>query len=240
MVKKVALLIEGVPMFRHGIRATLERTGEWAVLESVDQAEVSGLAQTHHLVCAILDGSLMTLDPFEVCWMLRRQVPAIGILVLDASPSEERFFAFVVRGANAYERRSIAPEILLDRVQRASCGEYLLGSELLFSRALTREATPDREIRSRKVVAAKPNPCEPESPLSEREIEILQYVAWGNSNKQVGAALKISDQTVKNHITSMLKKLSVNDRTAAVMVAISHRWISMEGPGTSAGRASVP
>jgi DNA-binding NarL/FixJ family response regulator len=59
-------------------------------------------------------------------------------------------------------------------------------------------------------------------------VEILVYIAQGNSNKQIAKSLHISDQTVKNHITSILKKLSVNDRTAAVVHALRHRWISLE------------
>jgi DNA-binding NarL/FixJ family response regulator len=65
------------------------------------------------------------------------------------------------------------------------------------------------------------------TPLSNREIEILDYIARGNSNKEIAKSLKISDQTVKNHITSILKKLSVNDRTAAVVHALKHGWIKM-------------
>jgi DNA-binding NarL/FixJ family response regulator len=66
------------------------------------------------------------------------------------------------------------------------------------------------------------------TPLSAREIEILDYIARGNSNKVIAKSLKISDQTVKNHITSILKKLSVNDRTAAVVHALKKGWIKMD------------
>ena len=67
-------------------------------------------------------------------------------------------------------------------------------------------------------------PC----PLSTREVEILEHIAKGNSNKEIAKLLDISDQTVKNHITSILRKLEVNDRTAAVVYAIKQRWIKME------------
>ena len=62
---------------------------------------------------------------------------------------------------------------------------------------------------------------------------MLDYIARGNSNKEIAKALQISDQTVKNHITSILKKLSVDDRTAAVVHAIRRGWISLESPGTT-------
>jgi DNA-binding NarL/FixJ family response regulator len=65
-------------------------------------------------------------------------------------------------------------------------------------------------------------------PLSAREIEVLDYIARGNSNKEIARALKISDQTEKNHITSILRKLAVNDRTQAVVYALRRGWIKMQ------------
>ena len=63
--------------------------------------------------------------------------------------------------------------------------------------------------------------------LSQRELEVLQYVADGNSNKMIGNLLRISEQTVKNHLTSILSKLEANDRTDAVVIALQQRWISI-------------
>ena len=63
--------------------------------------------------------------------------------------------------------------------------------------------------------------------LSQRELEVLQHVADGNSNKMIGNLLRISEQTVKNHLTSILGKLQANDRTHAVVIALRQRWISI-------------
>ena len=63
--------------------------------------------------------------------------------------------------------------------------------------------------------------------LSQRELEVLQNVAYGNSNKMVGNLLRISEQTVKNHLTSIMSKLQANDRTHAVVIALRQRWISV-------------
>ena len=67
------------------------------------------------------------------------------------------------------------------------------------------------------------------SPLSPREIEILGFVSQGLSNKEIASILHISDQTVKNNITSILRKLHVNDRTQAVIYALRHGWIDLGG-----------
>lgn len=222
------ILAESVPLFRCGVRATLEQAGGWTVLEAANQAEILELAQRHQPDCAILDSGSCGYDALETCWMLRQQVPSIGLLILAHAPHEEQLFQFIRHGTNAYEPRSIAPEMLLDRVQRVSCREYLLGNDFLVARPSTRIA-PGQAIHPLTKAAAPGAEDDPEpSPLSAREMQILQQIAYGNSNKQIGAVLKISDQTVKNHITSTLRKLSVNDRTAAVMHAISRHWISMD------------
>src|SRR5205807_8843735 len=64
--------------------------------------------------------------------------------------------------------------------------------------------------------------------MSAREVVLLHYIAKGNSNKEIARVLKISDQTVKNHITSILRKLAVNDRTQAVVYALRKGWIKMD------------
>ncbi|MEE9325207.1 MAG: response regulator transcription factor [Dehalococcoidia bacterium] len=67
----------------------------------------------------------------------------------------------------------------------------------------------------------------PVEPISPREAELLEYVAYGNSNKQIAVKLDISEQTVKNHMSSILDKLYANDRTHAVVTALRHRWITI-------------
>ena len=67
----------------------------------------------------------------------------------------------------------------------------------------------------------------PVEPISPREAEVLEYVAYGNANKQIGVKLNISEQTVKNHMVSILDKLYANDRTHAVVTALRHGWITI-------------
>ena len=66
------------------------------------------------------------------------------------------------------------------------------------------------------------------APLTHREAQILNYIADGNSNKQIAHILEISEQTIKNHVSSILRKLNANDRTHAAVLAIRHGWISAE------------
>ena len=178
--------------------------------------------------CAILNGTMTSLDPLEICWMLRQQNPTMGIFILASSPDEEHLFQFVKRGASAYETRSISEGMLVDRVRRVCDGEYVVTSEALLSWPSGGSSPPGVTRRHKEVSVSETYESTSTFPLSAREVEMLDYIARGNSNKELAKALQISDQTVKNHITSILKKLSVDDRTAAVVHALRHGWIELE------------
>jgi two-component system, NarL family, nitrate/nitrite response regulator NarL len=217
---------EHIPLLACGIRATLEQTGEWIVLEATDRGGIMEMAQQHTPACAILDGRLGTIDPLDLCWTLRQQVPEMGILILDPTPREERCFEFLLHGANAYELRSIEPALLVDSLCRASIGEYLIRDlgvvQPRVRRPLPCSMHPSVETGTPASQAAT------RPPLSKRQLEILHYIAQGADNKEIAAALHISDQTVKGHITALHKKLSVSGRNAAVMYALRHKWMTLE------------
>src|SRR5258708_20397314 len=144
--------------------------------------------------------------------------------MLTAFEDEEQLFQSMKLGAADYLLKGISPDELVGAVRQVSQGSYIINDS-----ALSRPTVASRVLRTfREMTAEEPPEVQPlYSPLSGREIEILDYIARGNSNKEIAKSLKISDQTVKNHITSILKKLSVNDRTAAVAHALNHGWITL-------------
>ncbi len=220
------LIIDEQPLFREGVRSSLERSGDCEVVgETTDMNDVLDIARTSTPEVVLIDAGLISSDPLEIARQLRHIEPQIAIIILTPSEDEERLFQSIKVGAAAYMTRNITSEELLDTVRKVSHGEYLIQDDVLAkpqlaSRVLKsfRELTVEEEETETKDIY---------SPLSSREVEILDYIARGNSNKEIAKSLKISDQTVKNHITSILKKLSVNDRTAAVVHALRHGWIKM-------------
>ena len=108
-------------------------------------------------------------------------------------------------------------------VRRVGHGEYLINENVL-SRPFVASRVLDEFRELSQVDSATESVF---SPLTPREVEILDCVARGNSNKEIARLLSISDQTVKNHITSILRKLAVNDRTQAVIYALRHGWIKI-------------
>ena len=223
------IIIDQQPLFRAGIRATLEHMGGCEIVgESIDAYDVLELARQYNPDVALIDANLTTADPLEIAREARRIAPRMAIIMLTPSTEdEERLFQSIKVGAAGYYTRDITPEALIEAVRKVSNGEYLIREDVF-----TRPQIANRVLKSFRELeveeAAEEETKDLYSPLSSREVEILDYIARGNSNKEIAKSLKISDQTVKNHITSILKKLSVNDRTAAVVHALRHGWIKME------------
>jgi DNA-binding NarL/FixJ family response regulator len=220
------IIIDEQPLFRAGIRATLERMGNCVIVgESTDPAEVFELARTSTPDVVLIDAGLTSADPLEIARQMRHLAPQMAIIILTPSEDEERLFQSIKVGASAYNSRNITPEELMEAVRKVSHGEYLINDDVLSKPQLASRVL--KSFRELTVEEEEGGTKDLYSPLSSREVEILDYIARGNSNKEIAKSLKISDQTVKNHITSILKKLSVNDRTAAVVHALRHGWIKM-------------
>ena len=226
------------PLFRDGIRQTLEESAV-AVLVGEAASGKDALQQIGQLspppeVCLIdaglpLGGQALGFgDPsvpggVELGRMIKHRLPDIGLILLATYEEEEQLFQAMKVGASAYCLRDVAPEALLDMIVRVQRGEYLMSDSVL-----ERPHVTERVLRQFRELAAARVGVEPLFvPLSAREVEILDYIAHGHSNKAIARELSISDQTVKNHITSVLRKLAVNDRTQAVIYALRHNWIRL-------------
>jgi len=220
------IIVDEQPLFREGICSTLERMGDCDIIgKSTDAEEILELSRTGNPDVVLIDAGLTATDPLEIARQMRHLAPQMAIMILTPSEDEERLFQSIKVGAAAYYTRNITPEELMDAVRRVSHGEYLINDDVLSKPQLA-----SRVLKSFRELAVEEEDAVTKdlySPLSNREVEILDYIARGNSNKEIAKSLKISDQTVKNHITSILKKLSVNDRTAAVVHALRHGWIKM-------------
>jgi DNA-binding NarL/FixJ family response regulator len=166
-----------------------------------------------------------------------RQPKTVIVFVTRAYSQSELFEAARV-GAAAYVRASTDADLFLATLRRAAGGQFPIDEEVVrFPAVAARILAQFREDSAADSQAADPPPRPEPAPLgplfvklSPREIEILDLVARGNSNKIIGRKLSISDQTVKNHVSAILRKLEVNDRTEAVVYALRSGWIRIEAP----------
>ena len=145
------------------------------------------------------------------------------MIVLSTSEDEEDLFAAIRSGAAAFILKDVGPEDLVEIIRRVAAGEFLINDKVFSKPAVASRVL--KEFRELAVYGQEAQPIF--APLSPREVEILDNIAQGMTNKQVAYALSISEQTVKNHMSSILRKLAVNDRTQAVVYAMRQGWIRM-------------
>ena len=174
------------------------------------------------------DVALLDIDgPSEVGIDLARKIkqrsPNIGVIVLTSNPDDNQLFLALKAQAVAYLSKEVTGAQLTEIIRRVAKGEHPI-NESLTSRPRVAEHVLQQfqELTSRSESEAFI------SPLTPREIEILQYIAQGYLNKQIAAELGISEQTIKNHVTSILRKLNANARTEAVVVAIKQGLITID------------
>lgn len=121
--------------------------------------------------------------------------------------------------------KSITAEGLTKSIRQVACGEYPIKDSVLIRPKVAEhvlkqfQSTHDINGKTMDTIVA---------PLTSRETQILNYIANGNSNKQIAHILQISEQTIKNHVSNILRKLNANDRAHAVVIAIRYGWILTE------------
>jgi len=144
---------------------------------------------------------------------------------LTAYDDDEQLYHAVRSGAYAYFSKDVSPERIVQAVRYASQGQYVLGDKVMAEDEIAPWLLHAGE---RFVVTSGDEMQEAFVPLSPREMEIIRYITRGLSNKMIAHKLGISHQTVKNHMTSILRKLDVEDRTQAAIYAIQHGWVRLQ------------
>jgi DNA-binding NarL/FixJ family response regulator len=223
--KITVLLVDDHPLFRQGLRRTLEVEEDLEII-----AEVADGKQAVDAACdlrpdvMIVDVNLPSLNGLQVCRRVKEDRPETAIIVLTAYHDEEQLFHAVRAGASAYFPKDVTPDDLVNAIREVARGHYVINDEVLGEPQMATWLLNQFEKMSVDADFA----AEMFVPLSPREMEILQYITRGFSNKEVAYALGISRQTVKNHMTSILRKLAVNDRTQAAVYALRHGWIRLQ------------
>ena len=218
------VIVDDHPLFRRGIRWSLESEHDLLVVGEAGDGQ-SAIQQIDMLIpdVVLIDINMPQMSGLEVTRVIKRRHPQTGVVILTAHEDDEQLFHAIRVGAAAYATKDIEADELIRLIRRVARGEYLINENVL-SRPFVASRVLDqfRELSQMDQVNEGVF-----SPLTPREVEILDCVAQGNSNKEIARILSISDQTVKNHITSILRKLAVNDRTQAVIYALRHGWIKL-------------
>jgi DNA-binding NarL/FixJ family response regulator len=205
------LIVDDHPVFRDGLRQCLEAGRSVRVVATAGSGEEMWKALRAHgrPQIVLMDVEMPGTGGIELTRALHEKHPEVRVLMLTAFSDSERVFAALKAGAVGYLLKNVTPAELRATVERAAAGEPMLSGEIA-GRVLHEFERERREERYREQLAG----------LTAREEEILKLLATGESNREIGRRLFISEQTVKNHVASIFRKLQVNDRTKAALLAV--------------------
>lgn len=210
------LIVDDHPLLRQGLSTLLELEGGITVVgQASNGPEALRLAEQLRPQVILLDINMPGMNGVEVAKILREKQPEIGILVLTIHDNESYVKEMIRSGAKGYLLKDAEPRQVVQAIKQVAAGESVYPTELM-ERVMDRYHELEMEYGRLQSAAALS-----ELALTNRELEILRYIVEGMSNKEIANALFISEKTVKNHITSLLRKLDVEDRTQAAVFAVS-------------------
>ena len=219
------VVIDDHPLFRQGVADALSIDPRLKVIGQEAHGE-KGLAliQTVRPRIAVVDVNLPGMNGQQITHEVVTERIATRVILMTAYDDAEQMLHAAIAGAAAFCSKDVQPDELTKIIFHVSDGKYVMGQQVMtkpeFEGWLARQLDSARRSYS--------EPGSPFHPLSDREMEVLELVVEGNSNKEIAAMLGISHQTVKNHITSILRKFGVEDRTQAVVYALKRGWVKLK------------
>jgi DNA-binding NarL/FixJ family response regulator len=220
------LVVDDHPVFRQGLRDVLETDPRLEVVgEAADGELAIELAESLTPAVILMDINLPTVNGLQVTRRIKSKLPETKVVMITGYDEVEQVVHALRSGANAYCAKDIAPELLVRTIIAAYEGNFVVGDKIM---------TADEAVKwieqkvGHSIESLTADSSDYLVPLSPREMEILEFVTRGLSNKEIAFRLGISHQTVKNHMTSILRKLRVDDRTQAAVYALSRGWVRLD------------
>ncbi len=201
------LIVDDHAMVRRGIRAFLESQPDLFVCGEVGSGpEALRSAGEQPPDVILMDLKLPGMDGVETTRQIKRISPRSQVIVLTSYHEDEYIFPAIRAGALSYLLKDVRPEELADAIRKAADGEAVLNPRVA--------ARLVQEVQGHRA-----EPANPFTELSEREMEVLHLVANGLNNAEIAATLVIGEKTVKSHVSNILAKLHLADRTQAAVLA---------------------
>ncbi len=219
------LVIDDHPLFRQGVTDAVSLEPDMKVLgQGSSGDEALGLIRTLKPAVVLLDVNLPGMNGQQITHQVTQSKLRTRVVLMTGYDDVEQGLHAALAGAAAFCSKDVEPKSLLRIIREVADGKYVFGSHVLNRHEL--QGWIEDQIEGTHQSYSEPG--SPFHPLSEREMEVLECVVRGLSNKEIAGRLGISHQTVKNHVTSILRKFSVEDRTQAVVYALKHGWVQLK------------
>jgi two-component system response regulator DegU len=221
MDKIKVVVIDEQALFRTGVHQALSQQPDLEILECDPTQNPLELIEANLPDVALLGSDLASLSGIDLGRKIAQYYPNTRVIVLSPDPNDEELFEVIKTAAVACMSKRATADELANTIRRAHSGEYPINESLMTRPKVAKQVLNQFRgfTRTMEGIAA---------PLTKRETQILTYVAEGNTNKEIAHILTISEQTIKNHVSAILRKLNANDRAHAVALALRGGWISPE------------
>jgi DNA-binding NarL/FixJ family response regulator len=224
MEETTIVVVDDHPLFRQGVVNTLSLEPGFKIIgqasNGAEALEKIRLLRPH---IAVVDINLPGMNGQQVTHQISQDKLCTRIVLLTAYDDHEQIIHAAWAGAAAYCAKDIDPASLVQTVKDVVDGKFVIQNRV-FNKIEFEHWLDDEMEKARHLYS---EPGSPFHPLSEREAEVLTCVVKGMSNKEIATSLGISHQTVKNHVTSILRKFCVEDRTQAVVYALKRGWVKL-------------
>ncbi|WP_289140244.1 response regulator transcription factor [uncultured Brevibacillus sp.] len=225
------VIVDDHQLFREGVKRILEMEEDFKVVgEGADGGEAALLAEEHKPDVLLMDINMPNINGVSAAENVISVSPTTRVIMLSIHDDEGYVYRTLRSGASGYLLKEMGTSDLVDAVRVvASGGAYIhpkVTGKLIeeFRRLSEQEGSTERSFSVDESQTIDPKVIES---LTRREREVLQLMAEGKSNRAIGEFLFISEKTVKNHVSSILQKLNVQDRTQAVVISIKNGWVKL-------------
>jgi DNA-binding NarL/FixJ family response regulator len=221
------IVVDDHTLFRQGVINTLSLEPDFRVIGQAGNGnDALALIRKSRSCIAVVDINLPGINGQQITHRVVHEKLPTRIVLLTAYDDQEQILHAAWAGAAAYCAKDVDPVQLVRTIREVAQGNFVIEGRVLnpkeFEGWLADAMEKARHLYS--------EPGSPFHPLSDREMEVLTCVVRGMSNKEIASSLGISHQTVKNHVTSILRKFGVEDRTQAVVYALRRGWVKILEP----------
>jgi DNA-binding NarL/FixJ family response regulator len=226
MVKKIdVMIVDDHPVFRQGLKNVLAAQEDLRIIdEAADGESAIEKAEERNPDVVIMDINLPELNGLQATRELKERCPEINVIMLTAYDDEEQIYHAIRSGASAYHAKDVRPESLIGVIRQVNEGYYVVDNKILDEQGIGDWLLKKFKRFGGEVFTGQEDFL---SPLTPREMEILELVVQGMSNRKIAYRLGISHQTVKNHMTAILRKLGATGRTEAAVCALRRGWVPL-------------
>ncbi len=211
------------PLFQEGILSSFSGVEDIQIIEQAKVTDQALIVEVMPPDVVIVDTDNSADSSISLIRRLKQRLPSVGVIMLTTNPSDEQLFRAIEDRVAAYLSKEIIGDQLAEMIRRVAHGEYPINESLS-----SRPELAGKILNQFQELSVKTEAEALIAPLTTRETEVLNYVAQGYSNKQIAAKLNISEQTIKNHVASIMIKLNANARTQAVVIAVQQGLISLD------------